>query len=799
VNIQLQAKWNDQEISDNIQSMYTTKSSSDIKLSTTNTLKIVPKYKKGETTFKLVKIYQVTNATDINDIVLIDQFSSDIIETISKTNHADTGHVEAYILPVVSTDTPELRSLDNLKLTIGATSVLSDSTGNFVYTIEGSSANLSTQLKGSFANVINYNATDALISKSIMPNDTVKLVWSDSNSSMSERNVFYHINEIHKHNKEVDKDFTGLDFPLQCIVNDNSATCNAFWNGTNLHFNTQGAGCTMNSAHGTSVIYHEYGHAINDKLYNQLGMPFGLKSHTLHEAFSDIYACLLLNDSRFALGWTGPGTFTRNLDNNNVYPTSLIGNQHYDGLILGGAFWDLGLLTSPSLAYELAHFAKYGTPDDADLGVAFSEVFLETLIADDNDGNLLNGTPNSVAIDNAFCQHGIGSNLFAIQHIDHIPQANTVDTENDYHIEISLSQPTFMEQALSDVKLIYTTNNFNSTTSVPFEAINSSSFEAYIPNQDAGSLIKYYFSIPDGNCGNQLLHPSWDYLSENYSFYVGDYTLIFDDDFDVHKGWQYGNSSDNATSGFWERGNPQQTISDNAFEVQPEDDYTQNGTNCLVTGKYHGNFWYSNDVDGGKTTVTSPVFSDLDSSAIISFYKWFVHGAGFVFPANGKWITEITNNGTNWVEIENTGYGDHRYWINSKYKISDFVSATDQIQIRFVASDAGAGSIVEALVDNFSILILKNALDVHENVQNLKIKVYPNPSGDWVRLSIDSPEEVSLTIYNAYGLAIKTIPDVKNSYVWTAKSDGIADGVYFYKVQSLKGKQTGKIVLHTTR
>lgn len=782
------------EINNLLEALYFERTHSTVNVSSNDELKILPILKNGKMIFNTVQISQVNNNSDINDIVFVDTNSFEILETISKTNHVEViGNVKGEILPIVATDTPELRNLEDLTVTIDGNQVLTDELGNFNYTITGSSATLTAQLKGAYVDVINFNLPNAMISQTVQQNDIVNLVWDDTNSDMAERNVFYHINKIHKHNKEVDPNFTNLDFPLQCIVNDtgSNAPCNAFWNGFNLHFGIQVAGCSMNSAHGASVVYHEYGHAINDKFYNQVGVTLGMRNPSLHEAFADIYACLLLDDPRFALGWFGPGTFTRNLNNNNTYPSSIVGQQHTNGLILGGAFWDLRLLTSPELAYKLAHFAKYGTPDDSDLGVAFSEVYIETLIADDDDGNLLNGTPNSVAIDDAFCQHGIGSNLFAIQQVLHIPHENTLDITNDYRIEISLPPSPFISEALGTMNLIFTTNNFNNTSTVLFSEVNNNTYEAFIPAQAEGTLIHYYFSVPNGSCGSQLQHPSRDFLNENYSFYIGEFTTVFEDDFETDQGWELGDPSDNATSGFWNRANPQQTIDDTGFIVQPENDFSQSGVNCLVTGANQNGAWFANDVDGGKTTVTSPVFTNLNETSILEFYKWFIHGAGFVFPAQGEWKMEITNNGTNWIEVENTGYGDHRYWINSKYKISDLVSVTNTIQVRFVASDFGTGSIVEALIDDFSMVTLASSLGVTEDyLSTTSVIVYPNPTSDILFITSENMDIEILTVYSISGK--KIIEQTNKTNLIDVSS--LSKGMYFLEVVSEKEKGFQKFI-----
>ncbi len=788
------------DLSLKLKDIYSQKTSNDISVFTEHDVKILPLGKDGEFVFKTVFVSTIKNETDLNEVVFTDAHTFEILEKINKIHHQDIqGNVKAQILPILATDVPELRNLANIYLDFDGIQVVTDEFGNFNYPFSGSSATLTAQLKGTYVDVSNFSGPDAIITQNVQQNDVVNLVWDNSNSSMSERNVFYHINEIHKKNKQIDPNFTFLDYPLPCVVNDNAATCNAYFNGTSIHFNVEGSECSMNSAHGASVIYHEYGHAINDRIYNQVGIASGMGNQALQEAFADIYSCLLLDESRFALGWFGTNTFTRNLNNNNSYPNSIVGQQHTDGLILGGAFWDLRLLTSSELAYELAHFAKYGTPDDSDLGMAFSEVYIETLVADDDDGNLMNGTPNSAAIEDAFCQHGIGSDLFAVQQVNHTSLPNTLDTNDDYHVEISLDSSPFIPNSLGDMSLIYTTDNFANTHVVAFAEVNTNSYEAFIPSQEIGTLIKYYFEIPNGNCGNLLRHPSRDFLNENYSFYIGAYVSVFEDDFETNQGWQLGDASDDATFGLWQRSNPQIVIDNESFIVQPEDDHSLSGVNCLVTGAARGAQWYSGDVDAGKTTVTSPVFDFLNETSIITFYKWFVHGAGFLYPAQGQWVMEITNNGTDWIPVETASYGDHRRWIKSSFKISELVPITEQIQVRFIASDFGAGSIVEALVDDFNIVNLESSVRVSNNEFLAAIKVYPNPVNDEIYVELDTPltSKVSLKIYSVTGQLIENIstyPSGPNTTIIWQRNASIPTGIYFLKITSGRSTITKKMI-----
>lgn len=76
---------------------------------------------------------------------------------------------------------------------------------------------------------------------------------------------------------------------------------------------------------------------------------------------------------------------------------------------------------------------------------------------------------------------------------------------------------------------------------------------------------------------------------------------IFFDDFETDKGWQVNpNSTDNATTGMWERENPQSTEYRGRTIQLGE---TISGNYCLVTGHLAGSSVGTYDIDNGVTSI----------------------------------------------------------------------------------------------------------------------------------------------------------------------------------------------------
>ena len=76
-------------------------------------------------------------------------------------------------------------------------------------------------------------------------------------------------------------------------------------------------------------------------------------------------------------------------------------------------------------------------------------------------------------------------------------------------------------------------------------------------------------------------------------------------------------------------------------------------------------------------------------------------------PNADVFVIDISNDGGNtWVNVETVGPNDAESsggWFSHEFRAADFITLTSQVQLRFIASDEGGGSIVEAAVDDLVI------------------------------------------------------------------------------------------------
>jgi choice-of-anchor B domain-containing protein len=174
-------------------------------------------------------------------------------------------------------------------------------------------------------------------------------------------------------------------------------------------------------------------------------------------------------------------------------------------------------------------------------------------------------------------------------------------------------------------------------------------------------------------------------------------------DMESDPGWTVGAPGDDASTGIWTRVDPVGT------SAQPEDDHTPDpGDTCWVTGQ--GGLFGGvgdEDVDDGRTTLRTDVFDLSGGDATIRYWRWYSNVAG-ASPGADVFVVDLSNDGgSSWTNVEVVGpAGDETMggWSRHSFRVSDVLSPTSQMRLRFVASDEGDGSIVEAAVDDLEVL-----------------------------------------------------------------------------------------------
>jgi len=383
--------------------------------------------------------------------------------------------------------------------------------------------------------------------------------------------------------------------------------------------------------------------------------------------------------------------------------------------------------------------------------------------------------------------------------ISHMPLENTEDTENPYPV---VARIVAAEPLNPDSLIVYysTGGVWIPLTMAPTG--NPDEYEALIPAQPGGTWVDYYIVAQD-TVGNTARDPK-DAPAEVHRFFVGTITPIVMHDFESDQGWTVGDVDDNATTGIWERCDPEGT------EAQPEDDHTPDpGTKAYITQCAAGTGQGSYDVDGGKTTLFSPVF-DLSGypNAWVRYYRWYSNDTG-ASPETDRWIVDVSDDGgSTWVRLETLGSSD-RTWRFVERNLLDYIDLTSQVQFRFVASDSEPGSIVEAGLDDFSIVVYEDVSGIaspESQTATLWLsQTSPNPFGSVVTVEFSASPgvRVSLTVHDVLGRVVKTLfrgHAGSGSHVikWDGTNDRraqVAAGLYIVRLESSGRAVTRKVVL----
>ncbi|MEZ4387251.1 MAG: C25 family cysteine peptidase [Candidatus Krumholzibacteriia bacterium] len=282
------------------------------------------------------------------------------------------------------------------------------------------------------------------------------------------------------------------------------------------------------------------------------------------------------------------------------------------------------------------------------------------------------------------------------------------------------------------------------------------------------------------------------------------------DDLEIDRGWTAGAAGDNATSGLWTRADPVGTDYDGTT-VQPEDDHTPApGAICWVTGNGEpGGTAGAADVDGGKTTLLSPVF-ELDGalSATVSYWRWYTNNLGNN-PGEDWWEVSATSDGTTWVQLEYT-QASAASWQRFTFELGQFIALTDHVQLRFVASDLGSGSLVEAAVDDFLLDAGYGVSTAVDDDPPLPLALalagnHPNPFNPATTIEFAVPRtgEVELAVFDVAGRRVATlvrgvVAAGQHQVVWQGRDDRglqVASGVYFCRLADGQSLQSRKMLL----
>ena len=250
---------------------------------------------------------------------------------------------------------------------------------------------------------------------------------------------------------------------------------------------------------------------------------------------------------------------------------------------------------------------------------------------------------------------------------------------------------------VSDTGILFLSVNGGAFTQTPLNEISPNLYEVVLPAFNCFDEVRYYFAVSTGS--DSLTDPSGAPAQSFAASVFQSTSPVFSDNFETNLGWTVTDTA--ITTGTWVRVDPIGTVS-GTTPVQPENDNSNPGTLCYVTGQgAAGGGPATVDVDGGPTVLRSP---SIDLSApnaefALSYARWLYSSGG------DQMVVEISNNdGVAWTVVETVTGTTAASWITQTWDLASIIPLTAQMRVRFRVQDNPNNSTTEAGVDDVQVL-----------------------------------------------------------------------------------------------
>lgn len=534
--------------------------------------------------------------------------------------------------------------------TVNGQQVTADAQGRVEWTGAAASTVL-PGLTGPRVNVINGGGGVApSTSLPLAPNGTA--LWSVADeASEAQLAAFVFANIAKQFTKtKINPNLGYLEQQLQVYVNE-EGNCNAYSTGDDIHFYPRDGQCE-NTALIADVVYHEFGHS----LHAQSMLPgVGEFDSALSEGLADFLAASITEDAGMGRGFFFSATALRDLDpvgQEAKWPDDKSESPHATGEIIGGALWDMrkALIEKLGPTAGVAQTLKlyYAVMQRA---ATIDVSFVEVLAADDDDGNLSNGTPNECALIAAFKPHGL-VDIAALT-------GASAPTRDGFKLTVAMDAavPTrCAAPAIVSAQVQWKVRGDLAAQGNFQLAAAATGWTGEIPTQATGKVVQYRVTVTFAD-GNLVVYPS-NRADPFYEFAVGDGKVIWCSDFeDGSDGW--------VSTGNWSVG------ASGAGAYDPKTPFAgvgMYGLNLTGDGSYRAR---------ATTKAQSP---DVDVAGYdnvhLRYRRWLTIEDGFYDQAkivvNGAtvWTNRASSSdpGTNGVQHQDTEWRFHDVEVTSQAK-----------------------------------------------------------------------------------------------------------------------------------
>ena len=668
----------------------------------------------------------------------VDAASGALVHARNDIHHFDvTGSVVGLVtppnLPDIATNPPVQQPIGEVKVEVVGNPTAfayTDRAGNFTITglATGDPVTLRVSAGGGKWNAVTNNGAPAFnVTQSATPGTpvTINLLSAPTGLTQAQVNGLVYANQTHNFiTDRANIPTLNSNPPIATNVNE-ASTCNAFYQAgppDSIHFFAPGGGC-VNTAYA-SVVNHEYGHYIVNE--RNLGQgAFG-------EGFADVMSVLINDDPIIGREFGTAANFPpdgaiRHLDGSaEVLPNyPCAGEVHFCGEVLGNISWVIrtnmnaryGAPMGLDMTRDLfGDWAVFMTGADAAGNAAHPATALEVLTADDNDGNISNGTPNYPQIRPAFEARSIAVPCVDARVIIQ-PQAviPAVITTGSQPITVPVTVSAGSAQVVGTPVVKWRLGASGSFQSIPMTPAGPpGSYTANFPTLTCGQAIQYYYSVNTSETNSTVNPPTTELTFPSHT--CGDANGTFstqatDTSTSVTETFESATSSwvrTLAGGGSWIRSD----FTSGAVSTgsNPTSDTTPApGINAWITGKDFQTNPNAGDLDGTSILTSPPINLAGAAGAIVSYQRWF----SLTSPGTGDELrVEVANDedGTNWVVGERLTATEGNLWKTGGFSLGALgVTPTATTRVRFVGVDltGTTDTTFEAGIDDLVISTLQ--------------------------------------------------------------------------------------------
>ncbi len=282
------------------------------------------------------------------------------------------------------------------------------------------------------------------------------------------------------------------------------------------------------------------------------------------------------------------------------------------------------------------------------------------------------------------------------------PASVNPNTANSFPVTITVTGGGFVVAGTEIMHV--STDGGGSYGAYPLVSTGAGTYTATFPSVSCGDNLRYYLAATLSNGG-----PTTDPVIAPATFYTAPVltasnTIVAESFEGDVSSWGIANDA-SVTAGAWIAGVPVGT-SQGGLTASPATDATAgSGTKCFMTGLgVAGGIASSQDLDGGPTTLTSPLLNLASAtSAQVSMAVWFFCDDIVTTPAQADVVRIEVSNGGAWVLMEEIR--SNLSWAVKTYNVGSFVSLNSTVQVRVVAKDNPNDSISEVGLDEFMVSV----------------------------------------------------------------------------------------------